>query len=71
MACGTEEERDFCADKIAQAYDEFKKYRHLQTEFIVRHRKIGDNVFETEYSNGETVVIDYDRESITTGYKKV
>lgn len=71
LACGTEEERDFCADKIAQAYDEFKKYRHLQTEFIVRHRKIGDNVFETEYSNGETVVIDYDRESITTGYKKV
>lgn len=38
--------------KIAKAYKEYKKFSHLQTEFIVKHQELSDGVFETEFSNG-------------------
>lgn len=55
----TDEELQFSANKIAAAYEEFKKYRHLQTEFIVKHRELSEGIFETAYSNGEKIVVDY------------
>ena len=55
----SEENLKFTADKIASAYDEFKKFRHLQTEFIDKYLKVADGVYETTYSNGEKIVVDY------------
>ena len=39
--------------------DMYKRYRHLQFEFIDRHERLSDGVFATVYSNGETVVCNY------------
>ena len=55
----TDEDLKFTAQKIAEAYCEYKKFSHLQTEFIVKHRELSNGVFETEFSNGEKVVTDY------------
>ena len=59
MICDTDEQLQLSANKIAAAYEEFKKYRHLQTEFIVKHRELSEGIFETAYSNGEKIVVDY------------
>ena len=50
--------------KIAKAYKEYKKFSHLQTEFIVKHQELSDGVFETEFSNGEKIVTDYNSNEI-------
>ncbi|MEE1238555.1 MAG: DUF5696 domain-containing protein [Acutalibacteraceae bacterium] len=64
LMIGTEEELQFTADKIASSYEEFKKYRHLQTEFIVKHRKVAEGIYEIIYSNGEKLVVDYNSADI-------
>ena len=55
----TDDELKFTAQKIAESYNEYKEFSHLQTELIVKHREVTDGVFETEFSNGEKVVTDY------------
>lgn len=59
----TDEELKFSADKIAEEYKEFKKYQHLQTEFILKHRELAEGIYETSYSNGEKIVVDYNSNS--------
>ncbi len=55
----TDEQLKFSVSKIKEAYEEYKTLRHLQTEFIVNHREIGENVFEVTYSDKTTVRVDY------------
>ena len=40
-------------------YDEYSKLKHLQEEFIEDRVCLADGVVETMYSNGESVVVNY------------
>jgi hypothetical protein len=44
---------------LKRVYDDFQKLKHLQLEFIDGHNQLADGVFETLYSNGERVVVNY------------
>jgi hypothetical protein len=39
--------------------DDIERLEHFRMEFIEGHRKLADGVFETTYSNGECVVVNY------------
>ncbi|MBU0714348.1 MAG: hypothetical protein KJ964_03195 [Verrucomicrobia bacterium] len=43
----------------------------LQKEFIESHRRVKDNVFETVYSNGTRVLVNYGNKSVSVGRKTV
>jgi len=44
---------------LRRVYDDVERLKHLQMEFIEGHRKVADDVFETAYSNGQRVVVNY------------
>ncbi|MBI5685424.1 MAG: hypothetical protein HZC54_10105 [Verrucomicrobia bacterium] len=50
---------------LRRVYDDVERLKHLQMEFIEGHRKIADEVFETAYSNGQSVVVNYREQSYT------
>ena len=61
--CDTEEQLVDSVAKIktmAEDYDLLKPERY---EFIDSHHKLQDNVYETVYSNGTRVIVDYDKET--------
>lgn len=39
--------------------EDFKKLSFLQFEFMEKHEMISENVFETTYSNGAKIIVDY------------
>jgi hypothetical protein len=44
---------------LRRVYDDVERLKHLQMEFIEGHRQLADAVFETTYSNGQRVVVNY------------
>lgn len=44
---------------LRPVYDDLRKLKHLQLEFIEGHRQLALGVFETVYGNGESVVVNY------------
>lgn len=48
-------------DRIAKAYKEFQSMAHLQLEFIENHIQLADGVFETSYSDGTKVIVNYNK----------
>ena len=59
MECGTDEELKETARTIRDAYEEYKKMRYLQYEFIENHREMAEGIYEVTYSDGTVVEIDY------------
>lgn len=55
----TDEKLRYTVSKIKEAYDDYKKVMHLQTEYIVKHEEIEENVFRTTYSDGTKITVDY------------
>jgi hypothetical protein len=44
---------------LRDVYDDFQNLKHLQLEFIEGHKELAEGVYETIYSNGERVVVNY------------
>ena len=44
---------------LRRVHDDMERLKHLQMEFLDGHRQVAENVFETTYSNGERVVVNY------------
>lgn len=44
---------------VKEAYDLYKKLRHLQYEFIDEHVRLAEGVYLTRYSNGSRTVVNY------------
>ena len=65
LICDTDEQLKYSVSKIKEAYDEYKEYAYLQTEFIEKHEEIEPGVFEITYSNGDTVRADYNRKTFS------
>ncbi len=47
---------------IKKVFDDSEKLKHLQLEFIEGHNRLAEGVFKTVYSNGESVVVNYNEE---------
>ena len=45
--------------ELRRVYDDVERLKHLQMEFIEGNRQLAEGVFETAYSNGERVVVNY------------
>ena len=59
MECGTDEELHQAVCDIRNAYEEYKKLRHLQYEFIEKHVQKKEGVFQVTYSNQIVMEVDY------------
>jgi len=59
LTCATDEELRASVGRIREGYDRYQKLKHLQLAFIEEHGEIAPKVFRTVYSNGESVVCDY------------
>ena len=44
--------------------DEYAKRSHLQFFYMDRHEKVADGVYRTTYSNGQSVVVNYNGKSV-------
>ena len=50
---------------LRRVYDDVEKLKHLQMEFLDGHRQVAGEVFETTYSNGQRVVVNYRNQPYT------
>lgn len=59
---------DDWSDRVVEKYNLFKdEFGSLYTQTMVRHDKIQDNVFVTEYSDGTKVYVNYSEFSVSVG----
>lgn len=56
-----DEDLEYTAEKLKESYDIAQELKDIQTAFIDKHSKIADGVFETVYSNGKKIVVDYNK----------
>lgn len=59
MICDTDEQLKSNVEKIANAYNEYKKLSRLQYEFIEKHIKLENGVYKTTYSDGTSIIVNY------------
>ena len=52
---------------MRRVYDDLAELAHLQKEYLEEHRQLADDVFETGYSNGERVVVNYGEQPYVLG----
>ncbi|MDO5310500.1 MAG: DUF5696 domain-containing protein [Clostridia bacterium] len=55
----TDEDLCHAAKVIKDACDEYAAVSDLQTEYILKHEEISENIFEVTYSNGRKITVDY------------
>ena len=63
--CGTDDQLLDSVHKIKQGYDAYQNLCDLHTAFMEKHEEVSENIFETTYSNGTVVRVDYNRETCT------
>lgn len=61
LGCANAEELARAVAAIKAGYDRYQGLRHLQLETIEDHLVLPDGVTKTVFSNGETLVCDYDK----------
>ncbi len=44
---------------LGRVFDDLQRLEHLQMEFLDGHRQLADKVFETTYTSGQRVVVNY------------
>ena len=62
LGCATDEELKKAVAAIKRGYDVYEKLKHLQFEFLENHEQLSPGVFRLDYSNGESVLVDYGKE---------
>ena len=45
--------------RLKVKYDDYQKFSYLQYEFMEKHEEIAENVFKTTYSNGTSIIVNY------------
>lgn len=61
--CGNPEETRESVAKIKKSYDEYNQLHRLNLVFMEDHREVAENVFETRYSDGTVIRVDYNSET--------
>lgn len=54
-----EADADRTVNAIVGMYDEYRKLSHLQYEFMTKHCKVSDGVYEITYGDGTVITVDY------------
>lgn len=57
--CATDEELRNCVKYIKREYNEYKTLRELQFEFMDNHNELAPGVYCIDYSNGKSVIVNY------------
>lgn len=70
--CRCRDDEELCESiaKIKKGYDIYKELRYLQTEFMDKHEKVAEGVYRTTYSNGDSIVVDYNTKTYKLEKKK-
>lgn len=63
LYCHTDEERKHSVKIVKDTEETFKELNYLQYEFIDNHKKISDHIYETTYSDGSVVTVDYNKKT--------
>ena len=58
------QEIKYSVSKIKEAYDLYKRVRHLQTEFMESHEHIAPGRYAITYTDGTVITVDYEQETI-------
>jgi len=59
LTCRTDAETERSVGAIAQMYSEYQKLSQLQYEFMESHTKLSEGIYETVYSDGTVITVDY------------
>lgn len=59
LSADTDDQLEWSVAKIKEGSDIYGKFCHLQYEQMTDHREIAPNVFRTSFSNGASIVCDY------------
>lgn len=59
----TDEELKDSVTKIKQMSDDYEELKPERFEFIENHEKLSDGVYQTTYSNGTKITVDYNKET--------
>lgn len=59
LRCEEAGDEILCAEQIKKAYDEYLPLMHLQYEFMENHEKISEGVYQTTFSDGTKITVDY------------
>ncbi len=59
LTCNTDAETERSINAIKKMYDEYTVLSRLQYEFMESHNKISDGIYETTYSDGTVIIVDY------------
>ncbi len=57
MRCGTDEELKDGVDALAQSYAEYQQRKALQVQFMEKHEKLADGVYQVTYSDGTVILV--------------
>jgi hypothetical protein len=63
LVCDTNEQLSWSVSKIKEAYSEYEKLKHLQLEYIENHEILSPGVVCVTYSNGESILVNYNSTS--------
>lgn len=63
LVCDTNEQLSWSVSKIKEAYNEYEKLKHLQLEYIENHEILTPGVVCVTYSNGESILVNYNSTS--------
>lgn len=70
LRCDDDEQLAESVKAVKKAYDNIKTYSYLQYETIEHHEKLSENVFQTTYSDGTVVTVDYSTNNYTVEKEK-
>lgn len=59
LTCATDEELAGSVSMVKRGYEEFEKLKHLQLEFMESHAPVADDVFQTTFSDGTSIITNY------------
>jgi hypothetical protein len=50
-----------CVGRVKESFDDYQAMAFLQYEFMEKHEMLEDGIFKTTYSDGTTVIVDYNK----------
>ena len=71
LRADTDEELAFSVDCIRKGADEYARRSRLQLEFMERHERIAEGVYRTSFSNGESILSNYNSAPVTVDGREI
>lgn len=69
LLCETDEQLNKSVTHLKTMYDDYELLKDVRYCFMESHKKVCDGVFETEYSNGTRILINYNNKTVKVSNK--